>query len=998
MVSFAQRTRDLANKNAIISIVVLLLGLHSVTLGFCNSPDKPKEIFRSVRELSKWSRKGKSMEAVFDLQAHIVLTGPKWCRLIVQDKKTPVVLTIPKTMATRICKIPVGTRLRLRGQSSRDEKGKTTNVLQFFADDLNADVIEPEAAKLAPGTKGTPLNRFAVAEGKIQEILNLFHRTYLIASEKDYQFGVKFYLDNHRLSSQQVGQRWRFEGCLRRNRSTAPNAPLHELVLMNDLQMSPIPESKEKETQDLDAVEMPKAFEGLVVFSDSSRNLGIIKGDERIWIKTSLGSNLSYGSKVRGVGSPVWNHGLDVACYKSLYMETFAGNRLTIPEPTQVDGVDDLFAMSRLPTRVRLKATVDYCIFNEATMDLHLVANQHEAIVRIPTSADSPTPSFGILAEGTEIEFVGLPILDLITTRERKLAGDYTMRIHVGSAEDVVIIDRPVNVSSNRLLAGGGLLFVGLASVGFWIVRLRRRVKVSDRNLTEFDHHIQTAFGAMQCGFLIVDEQSRIIRSNHRLSSFFGVEPSLNSCLREYLTSVDQSIEPASGMSDLIDAGGHTPGRALSAEFFLEDCQRTIRIFHCPIELDWTNGSSKLWLFEDVSEKRRLESELHQSQKMDAVGRLSGGIAHDFNNLLTVIDSSLAMIRGDAFDNDTDRNHLGLQAAELAVKRASELTQQLLGFARRQRLEKKRVNAVSLAENVELLASRIIGSTQDFLVQRECDRIMLNVDPNRIEQAIFNLCINAIDATRQTDGRVCLTIASEMHAVYGWSARFTVADNGPGISRDDQQFIFDPFFTTKPLGQGTGLGLSVALGIVQQHGGRIECQSNSEDGTQFSVVLPAIAEDVLVDGDTSQQQIELDPTSSSLESSSQQTPSLSVLVVEDEPSVQTASCSMLEKLGHQADPVASAVLAISRLASNSYDLVLLDLMLPEMSGVEAFHEIRSCWPDLPILFCSGRIDAEDVIRDGCGADAAVLLAKPFTVDQLKSMLDSVMLSSADSKS
>jgi signal transduction histidine kinase/CheY-like chemotaxis protein len=990
--------RALVCKNVLAPVVALVVLLHLNNLGWCNSLDQPKRILQSVVELSRWSRHSHCSEAIFDLEAHLVLTGPKWRRVIIQDQRRSISLTIQPTMAHLLHQIPVGTRMHFRGHASRDETGEVVASLDSFANDLDADLLEPAPARLAPGTKGTPLNRFAVAEGTIKEVLKLSNRTYLIASQKNFEFGVLQYCNSESISFEEVGRKFRFTGYLRRSVRSIPSHPLHQIALMSSDQMVPISDQAEFGSLNADPLststqsqtDAVKPFEGLVVFSDNSANLGVINGDERFWIKTSLSKHVAAGTKVRGVGSLIWNSGLDVTCFQAGFMESVTGHGPKVQKPVHIDGIDDLFAMSRLPTRVQLKATVDYCIFNDSAMDLHLISSQGDAIVRIPTSPQSPTPSFGILAEGTEIALVGLPIRKSLRPGEREPSDGYMLRIHVGSANDVTILDRPVNVSSDRLVGGAILVVSGLGCAVFWILLLRRRVKASDRSLTEFDHHIQTAFGAMQCGFLIVDEQSLILRSNQRLRSFFGVEPLLNSHLQKYLTSIDESIEAPSSMTELVNASIQAADRVLSVELSLKNSQRIVRIFSCPIELDQKRVPSRLWLFEDVSEKRRLESELQQSQKMDAVGRLSGGIAHDFNNLLTVIQSSLGMIREDVFMESDDSDHRGLQAAELAVKRASDLTQQLLGFARRQRLEKKRVNAVSLVDNVELLASRMIRSSQQLIVNRKCDRVMLNVDPSRIEQAIFNLCINAIDATRENDGRVSLTIAKEIDPGCGWIARFSIADNGPGISREDQQCIFDPFFTTKPIGQGTGLGLSVALGIVEQHGGRIECHSNGDYGTRFDIVLPAIVEQALVETQSESPLTKASSIPNRLKILSPHLASLSILVVEDEPSVRAASCMMIENCGHHADPVENAMMAIQRLASQNYDMVLLDLMLPEMSGVEAFHEIRSSWPDLPILFCSGNADAATILQSRCGPEPPPLLAKPFTIDQMKSSLDAVL--------
>lgn len=993
----------------LVIVAWLLLGWQSI--GRCQSTTepklaKPKQVCRSLTELIQWKRKGIGSEVEFSLKAYLVYAGPSWDHFRVEHADKGATMSADLSITNQLFEIRAGTLLSFQGRGHRDQLGNVTLVAEHFENNLVSPFLAPPPAKLGPGMNGTPLYRLGGAIGKIKEVLKTRKRTLVIASNEWANFEVIQIGSNSKLSFANVGQPWWFFGCVLRSKSTNPQRALHQLDLMNESQMKngrgvrgrALGENSSSTTDGLSSEDQSNRevqFDGVVAFSDGERNVGIIRGDQRFCIRTEFAHELHAGTLISGVGKPVKNDRLDITCYTAKFTETHPPKTDSLPIPTRIGGLAELKTMLRLPPRVQLKATVEYSVFHDTTMDLHLQSSQEKLVAQIPIGDRTHTMPFGNLAEGTEIECSGMPMRHSFDPANTNVPPRNPWWIYVASAEDIKVLNRPVMMSENGLITGAVFLVLGLLCGGFWIDRLLRRVKDGDRSLTEIDHHFQSAFGAMQCGILIVDKESRILRSNHRLSSFLGVEPTIRSRLGRYLSHMDDSIESPSSMSDLIDASIRSPDRAMSAEVPMRDLKRTMRVFTCPIEMNIQNGQTRLWLFEDISEKRQLESELFQSQKMDAVGRLSGGIAHDFNNLLMVIQSSLGMIREDLCDPNNGHDHDGLKSAELAVKRASELTQQLLGFARRQRLEKKRVNAVSLVEDVEVLASRIIEARQSFIVEKQCDEVLVYVDPGRIEQALFNLCINAIDVTKHEGGCVKLTIASCDDPTYGPSARFSIVDNGPGIRRNDRQSIYDPFFTTKPPGQGTGLGLSVALGIVEQHGGRIDCHSNTEQstlekesleqGTRFDIILPALSKDMLI---IEQLQGE-DEGTERIDSPSRSVP-LSILVVEDDPGIRVASCSILERLGHQVESVENAMMAIQRLAYKAPDLVLLDLVLPEMSGVEAYREIRSAWPDLPILFCSGHIDAKTMIKDGCYPDTPPLLPKPFTRDQLESSLDSLI--------
>lgn len=1005
-------------------VMVACVWLGWPSTGWSESTDppenaKPTAVCRSLMELTQWRHSSGASEVEFQIKAHLVYAGRGWDHFRVQYRGMTRNFRADHSLTNQLFRIRVGTLMSFYGRGHRDENGCTDLVVERFENNLVAPYLKPSPGRLGLGMRGTPLFRFGVAGGRIKEVLKQPNRSFVLAKNDNAEFEVIQEGRNHKLGIVSIGELWWFNGFVRKSLSPNPQRTLHQIDQMHESQMFKQPDrvlqgvstESEREPSDAGSKEEPTnpavRFNGIVAFSDGERNLGVISGNRRFRLRTTFAHQLNAGISISGLAKPAEHGRLDVTCYDAKFTEVHSLKTEILPVPVRLERLADLKHLLPLPPQVQVSATVEHCIFHDSTVDLHLESADDDIVVTIPIGNGNPAIPFAKLVEGTKVECCGMPMSHSLEPVDPNFPRRSPWRIYVASSKDIKVINRPVTLSTNRLFAGGLLLALAMLCGGFWINRLRRRVKDGDRSLNEIDHHFQSAFGAMQCGILIVDQESRILRTNNRLSFFFGVEPKVKSRFGQYISYMDDSIEPPSSMSDLIDASMRSPDRALSAEVSMSDLRRTMRVFTCPVEMDVRNGQSRLWLFEDVSEKRQLESELVQSQKMDAVGRLSGGIAHDFNNLLMVIRSSLERIResnGISSEDHDLHDHAGLKSAELAVKRASELTQQLLGFARSQRLEKRRTNAISLVEDVEALASHMVKAPQNFVVDKQCENIMLDVDPGRIEQALFNLCINAIDATKADGGCVTLRISTCNDPNLGQCAEFSIMDNGPGIPSVDQQSIYDPFFTTKPLGLGTGLGLSVALGIIEQHGGRIDCQSTCERtaqqpnaperGTRFDIILPAISQDGLIKdqldgGLPSELPSESFGKESKLEVNASGE-SLSVLVVEDEPSVRVASCAMLEQIGHRVTSVENAMMAIERIAYERPDLVLLDLVLPEMSGVEAYHEIRSAWPDLPILFCSGHIDAASIIKQGCCPDKPLLLAKPFNRSTLESRLDSLI--------
>lgn len=367
---------------------------------------------------------------------------------------------------------------------------------------------------------------------------------------------------------------------------------------------------------------------------------------------------------------------------------------------------------------------------------------------------------------------------------------------------------------------------------------------------------------------------------------------------------------------------------------------------------------------EDVTQHKRLQEQLLHAQKMEAVGRVAGGVAHDFNNLLQAMLSLSEVLRR----RSQDAARVGVIAEELGqhIKRGTALTRQLLLFSRQETVKPEKIDLVELVESSSRLLSRLLRENIAFSIETGGGPLRLTADRGQIEQVLMNLVVNAADAMPE-GGRLvirCGAAPPEMVSV-------EVQDTGAGMPPEILQHVFEPFFTTKAAGKGTGLGLAVVHGIVTQHGGRVEVQSQEGVGTTFRILLPA-----QYSGE--HPRVELG------ESEATAVPAGSgerVLVVEDEPAARQGLTELLDVLGYEVVAVGSGEEAGRIDAQPEFDVLLTDLMLPDVSGVDLAASLTERWPAMKVILMSGYAEDEHV-RLGAFAGVVHFLQKPFDVETL----------------
>ena len=378
----------------------------------------------------------------------------------------------------------------------------------------------------------------------------------------------------------------------------------------------------------------------------------------------------------------------------------------------------------------------------------------------------------------------------------------------------------------------------------------------------------------------------------------------------------------------------------------------------------------------DISDKKKLEAQLRQSQKMEAFGQLAGGVAHDFNNLLTVISGYSDLLLGKLPPGDPKKKMV--DQIHGAAERAAALTRQLLAFSRQQVLEPKVLDLNAIISDLEKMLRRLIGEDVRFNTIPGPALSAVKVDAGQIEQVIVNLVVNARDAMPQGGKITIETSEAELDEFYtrthpearaGRFVRMAISDTGCGMPPEVKARIFEPFFTTKDVGQGTGLGLAVVHGIVKQSGGNIDVYSEAGVGTTFRVFLPAVepeAETPSVHG--------TEVISRGFET---------ILLVEDEDSVRELVTTVLESYGYTVltAPEGLAALQLVEGCSQAIDLLVTDVVMPHMGGRQLAETLVAHQPGLKVLFISGYTD-DAVVRHGILQANVNFLQKPFTANSL----------------
>lgn len=497
----------------------------------------------------------------------------------------------------------------------------------------------------------------------------------------------------------------------------------------------------------------------------------------------------------------------------------------------------------------------------------------------------------------------------------------------------------------------------------------------AERRRVEHQLRVHTsALEAAASGILITDDRGTILFANDAMCAMSGfTREELVGTTPRVLKSGAHDDEFYRVLWNSILAGrvwqGRMTNRRKDGSVYHEEMTIT------PVQGADGTATHFIAVKQDVTERRKLEEQLRQAQKMESIGLLAGGVAHDFNNLLTIIQGRASLLQ--AVTTLSDEVRESAEEISLAAERAAGLTRQLLAFSRRQVLQPKHLDLNLVLAEVTKLLGRLVGANISVHL-RTCPGLnLVHADQGMIEQVLMNLAVNARDAMPR-GGTLLVALSNERiddayviahpHAMAGAFVCLSVSDTGCGIAPETLPRIFEPFFTTKAVGKGTGLGLGTVYGIVQQHHGWIGVYSEVGKGTVMRIYLPAVPGRVS-SGDTTVSRKEVRGGSET------------VLLVEDEPSLLALGRSVLERFGYtvlDADTGARA-LEVWREHGQGIALVVTDIIMPDrMTGLELAQQLKQMCPGLPVIFTSG-YSAEIVGKDHGLVEGVNFLQKPYHI-------------------
>lgn len=511
-------------------------------------------------------------------------------------------------------------------------------------------------------------------------------------------------------------------------------------------------------------------------------------------------------------------------------------------------------------------------------------------------------------------------------------------------------------------------------------------IDITDKKKVEHERQLnlrlfRTLFSNSVDGMLLQSAQGMIIDVNNKACELLG--HSKTELIGKYPDFFDSSYssEKAAPLTAKLDA---------EEMIHFESQHRRKDGSTYPVDV-WVKGfwvgSERLAIaqFRDLSDRMRLEEQFRQAQKMEAVGRLAGGMAHDFNNLLTVIGGYCELMLAESQVFNPHRNYV--VEVMKANQRATALTQQLLGFSRRKLLQPQVVDINKRLIELSNLLERLLGGNVALTFALEATQANALVDPGHFEHAIVNLVVNARDAipnggaiqiaTSNSRQPVTVVQFESLASQCGPSLEISVTDNGTGMEENVLSRVFEPFFTTKEQGKGTGLGLAMVYGFVQQSSGEIAVESKLGSGSTFRILLPTV----------------LDQPSCSNDATTKVVPqgTETVLLVEDEKSVRELTELTLRKHGYRVLVAADGVdgLAVAGQFNGKIDLLISDLVMPQMNGWQLAQSLLKTRPDLRLLFISGYLDRSA----GPQTDSLPEFGycqKPFTPQSLLAKIQEVM--------
>ncbi|MBI2354409.1 MAG: PAS domain S-box protein [Deltaproteobacteria bacterium] len=485
-------------------------------------------------------------------------------------------------------------------------------------------------------------------------------------------------------------------------------------------------------------------------------------------------------------------------------------------------------------------------------------------------------------------------------------------------------------------------------------------------------------------GILVVDLGGKIVSCNQKFAELWRIPAealSDHDDNRALASAHEQLTDPEAFLAKVRDLYAHPEAESRDVLKFKDG--RIFERYSKPQRI----GESivgRVWSFSDLTEQRKLEAQLRQSQKMEALGTLAGGVAHDFNNILTAIIGFSNLLQMNMEESDPRRQHLNQILA--AAERATGLTQSLLAYSRNKPLNPGRVNLNEIVRKVGNFLSRLIGEDVELTITVADEALNVMADDGQIEQVLMNLATNARDAMAGEGSLIIRTgpieldqefVSSHGYGITGRYALVSVSDTGSGMDRQTAERIFEPFFTTKQMGRGTGLGLSIVYGIVKQHNGYINVYSEVGKGTTFNIYFPLteVAE-------KEQNAVDMRHPKGGIET---------ILHVEDSEDIRALMREVLTGAGYTVIEAVDGQDGVEKFREHREEvqLLILDVIMPRKNGKEVYDEVRAMKGDIKCIFTSG-YTADIISRKGILEEGYNFVTKPLSPNALLAKVREVL--------
>lgn len=902
----------------------------------------------SLSDLRKLQR-GAPAEAVpFEFDVRIVFVAHDWNRFRLQNGNSSFWAVADEQVRAKIGELSIGDLIRVQGHAGpRDMNSKVESF----------DLIEPgDVTDLfaMPAFQSGRVNhfRFVEAKGVVREVFESSSSSRLVVDVDGHELGVELFapLETDSLASV-LGRDVRVFGSLGYFDSPVgwQNRRLR-LLAMDSSQVS---------FDDLDpagsAVDW-RVGQGAVSFV--AEDYLLVDGFR---LNSSLAPLVRPGHLVHYLYAPQSDENNRVRPTSALRQLT----RSSLPDPIVVSG-SNLNDTSALYRRCSVTGWVQNSSFSQQLLEVRIDSDGNPVNVSIQHSGS--IDGAAAYPVGSLIQVTGT--LDQVFDD----AGNGQLVLRTLSSKDVALQSYAVQFRASYLIWGlvGALGFLLLGAV--WQFSLRRQVALKTRELVALNAQSVAVNRAVRDVILLFDAHGCVAQCDERIEDLFGAKLSVGMTWQDALDEVARGgLDDRAALQEFWQSAFQNERETRSAEFRFGSSGRWVAIYTADVVSKAGNSFGRIWAFDEITERKHLEEKFSQSQRFNAIGRLAGGVAHDFNNLLQIVGANLDAVRVNSIHGSSSAQ---IDSASLAVDRAAELTQQLLTYSRRSQMSTNVVSIKFIVDEVTSLMRNSFGQEIDFVTTISPDAWEIEADTGMIEQVLVNLCLNSKDALQGNRGRIEISARNVTDETIGDCLSVTVQDDGAGIPSELLDHVFEPFYTTKGVGQGTGLGLATAHGIVEQHGGVIHCESVQGQGTRVEMLLPKAVSEVVA------------APRSSPSHATRGIDVKRILLIDDEPLIRESVQRLLDCLGHSVVCAAGGQQGLDVLEMDrDFDLVILDLTMPQMSGRETLEKIRESYPGTRVVICSGysadaqEISDSDIIRpDG-------YLSKPFRISDFNRLLE-----------